>query len=132
VLGPTQSPAVDLHTQSKLLIPVIANALQSALEVEHAANELADRYEEINLLYTISEILGRTVALEEATARILTEISETVGARKAAVLVHDATANSLIAVAVLGAPAESMHPIPVDDTESVSARVFRSAHPLLL
>ena len=40
---------------------VVAQYLQSALEVEHAANELAERYEEINLLYTISEILGRTV-----------------------------------------------------------------------
>ena len=45
--------------------------LQNALEVEHAANELAERYEEINLLYTISEILGRTVSLEEAAATIL-------------------------------------------------------------
>ena len=132
VIGPAQSPSVDLQAQTQFLIPVLANVLQSALEVEHAANELADRYEEINLLYTISEILGRTVALEEATARILTEISETVGARKAAVLVHDATANSLVAVAVLGAPADSMHPIPIDDPQSVSTRVFRTAHPLIL
>ncbi|HMC56744.1 MAG TPA: SpoIIE family protein phosphatase, partial [Gemmatimonadaceae bacterium] len=132
ILGPAQSPSVDLQSQSQFLTTVLANVLQSGLEVEHAANELADRYEEINLLYTISEILGRTVALEEATARILTEISETVGARKAAVLVHDATANSLIAVAILGAPADSMHAIPIDDPASVSSRVFRTAHPLIL
>ena len=68
-------------------MPVVTQFTQAALEVEHAATELAERYEEINLLYTISEILGRTVALEEATSRILSEISETVGARKAAVLV---------------------------------------------
>ena len=58
-------------------------------EVEHAANELAERYEEINLLYSISEILGRTVSLEEGAATILREVSETVGARRAAILVHD-------------------------------------------
>ena len=45
--------------------------LQASLEVEHAANELAERYEEINLLYTTSEILGRTVSLREAAATIL-------------------------------------------------------------
>jgi len=132
VIGPAHSSSIDLTTQSRFLLPVVATVLQSALEVEHAANELADRYEEINLLYTISEILGRTVSLEEATARILTEISETVGARKAAVLVHDATANSLVAVAVLGAPPESMQQIPVDDPACVSARVYRTAHPLIL
>ncbi|HJQ20985.1 MAG TPA: GAF domain-containing SpoIIE family protein phosphatase [Gemmatimonadaceae bacterium] len=132
VIGPTQSPATDLRKQFDFLLPVVAHVLQSALEVEHAANELAERYEEINLLYTISEILGRTVALEEATARILTEISETVGARKAAVLVHDPIAKSLVAVAVLGAPAQSVGPIPVDDEASVSARVFRTCHPLII
>ena len=69
------------------LLPVVTQYLQSALEVEHAANELAERYEEINLLYTISEILGRTVALDEAAKTILIEVSETVGARRASVLV---------------------------------------------
>ena len=66
--------------------------LQASLEVEHAANELAERYEEINLLYTTSEILGRTVSLEEAATTILHEISETVGARRASILVHEPVA----------------------------------------
>ena len=77
----------DLHGFSSFLLPVVTQYLQSALEVEHAANELAERYEEINLLYTISEILGRTVALDEAAQTILIEVSETVGARRASVLV---------------------------------------------
>lgn len=132
VIGPAKSPSVDLTAHAAFLLPIVAHVLQSALEVEHAANELAERYEEINLLYTISEILGRTVALEEATGRILIEISETVGARKAAVLVHDATSRALLPVAVLGAPTESVPAIPVDDPNSVSARVFRTAHPLIV
>src|SRR5438477_5652788 len=45
----------------KLLMPVVEQFMRSSLEVEHAAMELAERYEEINLLYTIGEILGRTV-----------------------------------------------------------------------
>ena len=132
VTGPCVVPTVRLESQLEFLLPVIGQFLQSALEVEHAANELAERYEEINLLYTTSEILGRTVALEEATGRILTEISETVGARKAAVLVHDATARSLIAVAALGVTPESVPAIPVDDEGSVSARVFRTCHAMIV
>ena len=88
--------------------------------------------EEINLLYTISEILGRTVALEEAAQRILTEISETVGARKAVMLVHDATNRQLNAVATLGVPLDKVSSISVDDSDSVSARVFRTSHPLIV
>jgi sigma-B regulation protein RsbU (phosphoserine phosphatase) len=74
---------VPLTGYLKFLLPVVGQYLQAALEVEHAANELAERYEEINLLYTISEILGRAVTLDETAATILKEVSETVGARRA-------------------------------------------------
>jgi sigma-B regulation protein RsbU (phosphoserine phosphatase) len=132
VIGPCQNPTIRLDTQLQFLLPVVAQFLQSALEVEHAANELAERYEEINLLYTISEILGRTVSLEEATGRILKEISETVGARKAAVFVYDATAQSLVAVAALGVAPETVPTISLSDENSVSARVFRTSHSAIL
>ena len=133
VVGPAAgaTPFASLETHLRFLLPLVGGFLQSTLEVEHAANELAERYEEINLLYTISEILGRTVSLEEATGRILTEISETVGARKAAVLVHDVTSASLVAVAALGVPASEVPPIALDDN-SVSAEVFRSCHPMIV
>jgi len=131
-LGPCPRPEVDLRDFTRFLLPVVTQYLQSALEVEHAANELAERYEEINLLYTISEILGRTVALDEATKTILKEVSETVGARRASVLVHDRATNTLRAVAALGVDLASVPPISVDDPCSVSARVFRSQHPMLM
>jgi sigma-B regulation protein RsbU (phosphoserine phosphatase) len=130
-LGPCPEREVELHSFMGFLLPVVTQYLQSALEVEHAANELAERYEEINLLYTISEILGRTVALDEATKRILSEVSETVGARKATVLVHDRATNTLRAVAALGTELSGVPAINVDDTCSVSARVFRTQHPML-
>ena len=78
---PRRPAAAALETLLRFLAARRLAILQTALEVEHAASELAERYEEINLLYTISEILGRTVALEEAARTILHEISETVGAR---------------------------------------------------
>jgi len=130
-LGPCPRPEVNLNDFLRFLLPVVTQYLQSALEVEHAANELAERYEEINLLYTISEILGRTVALDEATKTLLKEVSETVGARKASVLVHDRATNTLYAVAALGVDLATVAPISVDDPCSVSARVFRTQHPVL-
>jgi phosphoserine phosphatase RsbU/P len=129
VVGPSPSSRAALETHLRFLLPVVSHFLQASLEVEHAAGELAERYEEINLLYTIGEILGRTVALEEAAHTILTEICETVGARRATVLVHDAPSRELRVVAALGARPASLPSIRVDDECSITARVFRTMYP---
>lgn len=131
-LGPSRAPTEQLHAYAAFLAPVIAHFYQSALEVEHAAWELAERYEEINLLYTTSEILGRTVSLEEAATRILREICETVGARRAAILVHDRVTDTLQVVTALGFAAEDAIPIASGDPSAVSARVFREQRALLV
>jgi sigma-B regulation protein RsbU (phosphoserine phosphatase) len=116
-----------------VLTPVLAQMLQSQWESRHAADELMERYEEINLLYSISEILGRTVTLEEAARTILLEVSDTVGADYGSLLVHDASAGLLRPVTTLrGAGASEPTPIPIDDPISVSARVFRTRHALLV
>ena len=127
-IGPCNAPTEQLDAYRRFLLPVVTQYLQSALEVEHAATELAERYEEINLLYTISEILGRAVTLEETAATILEEISATVGARRASILVHDRVTDTLQVVAALGLVAADAPPIAVDDKQSVSALVFREQH----
>src|SRR5688572_27527785 len=110
-LGPCANRVAPSSAWLKFLLPVVTHYLQASLEVEHAANELAERYEEINLLYTTSEILGRTVSLAEAARTILHEISETVGARRASILVHDAVSDTLQVVTALGDSASAVPPI---------------------
>lgn len=130
------APCDDDHAAGenhlKLLLPFVAQLLRGAQEVEHAALELAERYEEINLLYTIGEILGRTVTLEDAATTILTEISETVGARHASILVHEPATNMLHVVAAIGTDAANAPAIGVDDPDCVSSRVFRTHHPVIV
>jgi phosphoserine phosphatase RsbU/P len=130
-VGPCDSAETSLESLFDFLLPVVTQYIQSGLEVEHAANELAERYEEINLLYSISEILGRAVTLDETARTILAEISGTVGARRGAILVYDRAADMLNPVAVLGADIASVKPIPLIDTASVSARVFGQQHAIL-
>ena len=125
---PTDFP---LEEHLAFILPICSQYLQSALEVEHAANELAERYEEINLLYTISEILGRTVALEETAGQILTEISDTVGARRAVILLHERATDTLHAIAAIGTDVKDIPIIDVSDDRTVSSRVFRQLHPML-
>jgi sigma-B regulation protein RsbU (phosphoserine phosphatase) len=129
-IAPCEGNSASIDNHLRMLLPVVSQILRGAQEVEHAALELAERYEEINLLYTIGEILGRTVTLEEAASTILTEISETVGARHGSILVHEPSLNILQVVAAIGADTKDAPPIPVDDPDSVSARVFRTQHPL--
>ncbi|HEX7980424.1 MAG TPA: GAF domain-containing SpoIIE family protein phosphatase [Gemmatimonadaceae bacterium] len=131
VLGPCPIERREIDSYLKFLRPVVAQYLQNTLEVEHAANELAERYEEINLLYSISEILGRTVSLDEAAATILREVSETVGARRASILVHDPEAHALDVIARLGGEEVATAPISLDDECSVSAHVFRTLHSII-
>jgi len=120
------APGATPHNYVKFLLPVVAQYLQSALEVEHAANELAERYEEINLLYTISEILGRTVNLDETARTILKEVSETVGARRGSILVHDRVTDTLQVIAMLPSSTSVASPIAIADEKSASAGVFRT------
>lgn len=89
------------------------------------ASELAERYEEIELLYTISEVLGRTIRLDEAARRIAEEVSRVVGARRASILVFDDREHVLRPVAGFGIDVTNFAPIPVDDPLSVAAQVFR-------
>ena len=122
-VGPCTGQRTEPAACLEFLLPIVGHFFQSALEVEHAAYELAERYEEINLLYTTSEILGRTVSLEETAARILEEICETVGARRAAILVHDRVTDTLQVVTALGFEAADAPPIGTQDPAAVSAKV---------
>lgn len=124
-LGPDRSDRRTRPRRAKAAAAVVSNALESEREAGQVAAELAARYEEIDLLYSISEILGRTVDLAEAARRIVREVSEVVGSRRASLMVHDEAAGVLRVVARRGFELESLEPVPVDDECSIAARVFR-------
>lgn len=105
--------------------PLLSQLLGAEKDTLKLAQQLADRYEEIELLYTISETLGRTIGLSEAARTIVREVSTVVGARRASILVHDPDRNVLLPVAGWGIDVAQFDPIPVDDPCSIAARVFR-------
>jgi phosphoserine phosphatase RsbU/P len=107
------------------LAQIVGAVLSAERDAAQVAAELSERYEEIDLIYTISEILGHTIRLDEAAERILREVSTVVGARRATLLVHDPEAHLLRIVAARGMLPDDVEPIEVDDMCSVAARVFR-------
>lgn len=106
-------------------LPALAAILDSERHRGYLAEELSSRYEEIDLLYAISEILGQTVRLEEATQTIVREVSTVVGARRASIMVYDETAGVLRTVAARGFGVEGLAPVSLDDQHSIAARVYR-------
>ncbi|TVP75513.1 MAG: GAF domain-containing protein [Gemmatimonadales bacterium] len=117
----------------------IANVLRSTLErlyenaeeIRFFTYEMSDRYEEINLLYSISETLGSLLGLDDAARLILQEVCDVVGARRGSLWVFDAPDRSLRLVASVGEHGLE-GPLEVEDGNAVTAQVFREGRPLIL
>ncbi len=113
------------------VLPALALVLDAARERALLSAELASRYEEIDLLYAISEILGRTVGLDEAAQTIVREVSGVVGARRASIMVLDDSGTVLRTVAERGFTTDGGASVSIDDECSIAARVFRDRRILL-
>ncbi|HUL70349.1 MAG TPA: SpoIIE family protein phosphatase [Gemmatimonadales bacterium] len=114
-----------LAERSTRLLPIFVALFAAERETAEVTEELASRYEEIDLLYAISEILGQTVQLEEAAQTILREVSSVVRARRASIMVFDDQIGVLRTVAARGFDARGLDPVKKDDQGSVAARAFR-------
>ena len=107
------------------LAPILGQLLSAEVDTLRLAEDLADRLEEIELLYSISEVLGHTIRLEEAAQKILREVSNVVGAHRSSIMVVDESGLMLRPVAGFGIDFTKLTPVPVDDPGSIAARVFR-------
>lgn len=113
------------RVNARALAKTVAALLEAEEETKAVAAELSARYEEIDLIYTISEVLGHTIRLSDAASRILREVSDVVGARRATLLAVDEGGKVLRIVAAQGMNPSEAEPIEVDDPSSIAARVFR-------
>jgi sigma-B regulation protein RsbU (phosphoserine phosphatase) len=115
----------ELPAAAAALLPLVGALLEAERQRAFLSEELTSRYEEIDLLYAISEILGQTVQLEEATQTIAREVSTVVGARRASIMVFDEVTGMLRTVAARGFGVDGLAPVRVDDECSIAARVYR-------
>jgi sigma-B regulation protein RsbU (phosphoserine phosphatase) len=111
----------------------LAHTLQQMLgyerEARSAARELTERYEEINLLYFISEVLASVLSIPDAAHWILAEVADVLGAKRASLWVYHADGDQLHLAAAVGEDGLK-GPIAVGDPDSATAWVFRSKEPL--
>jgi sigma-B regulation protein RsbU (phosphoserine phosphatase) len=105
--------------------PLLSQLLGGERESLRLAQELAERYAEIELLYTISETLGRARRLDAAAEKIVRDIGEVFGCRRTSILVYEPEASVLRPIAGWGVEVRGFPPVAIDDPTSVAAQVFR-------
>jgi sigma-B regulation protein RsbU (phosphoserine phosphatase) len=121
----------EARTAARFLARVLRRTLRYDDEIRSFSREVAERYEEITLLYSISEILGSIISLEEASETILAEVTGILGARRAALWVCEEDGQRLRLAAAVGGDG-AQEPISVDDDCSVTAAVYRDGRPVIL
>jgi adenylate cyclase len=86
--GPLPSP-----DQTRAILTALRSSIESviqvALERRATAREALDRYQEINLLYSLGDTLATCLDVKELPQRVLTEASQIIHARQGAVLLYD-------------------------------------------
>ena len=120
-----EGPLADLVTQ------LVERAFEFSQEVRFFTYELSERYEEINLLYSISETLGSLLSLEEAAKVIVGEVCDVLGAKRGSLWVYESNTELLELVAAVGND-DPNGKVPASDPEAVVAKVFRNGRPFIV
>lgn len=123
----------DADALVERLVPVTRRLVR---ERDGATNELVDRYEEINLLYAIGELLGGTPSVESVADTLLRELAITVGATRAVFLLTRrestsvravTTAAALVPIAALGIELGAYPTVSLDHESHIATRAYHGA-----
>ena len=116
---------------ASVLRSVLERTYDSVQEIRFFAYELSERYEEINLLYSISETLGSILGLEDAARVILGEVCDVLGALRGSLWVFDSGSDALCLTAAVGEE-ERVGPIADRDPDAITAQVFRNERSMIV
>lgn len=127
VLSARDAPLASI---SEALTPVVVQGFEYTREIDFFTYELSERFEEINLLYSISETLGSTLDMDSGAATILGEVRDVMGAKRGSLWVHDAIDDALHLAAEVGDDGRS-GPLLPDDPDTITSMVFREGRSII-
>ena len=113
-----------------VLGPALDRIFESSREIQFFTDELSERFEEINLLYSISETLGSTLDIDHGARKILGEVRDVMGAKRGSLWVYDAEEDELHLAAAVGSEGRS-GPLATDHPDAVTSRVFREGQAII-
>jgi len=105
-------------------------AFESAREIQFFTSELSERFEEINLLYSISETLGSTLDLDSGARKILAEVRDVLGAKRGSLWVYRSETDHLHLAASVGQDGR-IAPLDPDDPDAITSMVFREGRAII-
>ena len=123
------SPA-SAEDVAEALAPMLQFASQTGRELQQFTYELSERFEEINLLYSISETLGTTLDLVDGAHQILAEVCDVMGAKRGSIWVYRGATSSLYLAAEVGDDGRDL-PVSPDDPDTITAMVFRDGRSII-
>jgi sigma-B regulation protein RsbU (phosphoserine phosphatase) len=112
------------------LTPALDLAFESSREIEFFTSELSERFEEINLLYSISETLGSTLDMDSGARKILAEVRDVMGAKRGSLWVHQAADDELHLAAEVGEDGR-VEPLSPHDPDAITSMVFREGRSII-
>lgn len=115
----------------RFLARLLPTVRRISRERDGATRELAERYEEISLLYTIGEMLGSSTSVDVVAGTILREMAITVGAPRAVFLILDEDRGILEPVATLGIVGTPYERVSVMNPTHIGARALRLAQTMV-
>ena len=137
---PHLGPELQLHVLSArnapveavsvALTPALSQGFEATREIQFFTYELSERFEEINLLYSISETLGSTLDMDSDASMILDEVRDVMGAKRGSLWVHEAHDDALHLAAQVGDDGRA-GPLRADDPDTITAMVFREGRSII-
>jgi len=124
------SPLAPAEAVGAALARALERAFESAREVRYFTAELSERYEEIHLLYSISETLGTILHIDAAARVILREVCDVMGAKRGSLWLYMKGDESLHLMAAVGDEGPE-GPLRTDDPDAVTSAVFREQRPII-
>ncbi len=112
------------------LTALLRLAFEAAREVQFFTSELSERFEEINLLYSISETLGSTLDMDSGARKILAEVRDVLGAKRGSLWVHKSEDDRLHLAAAVGEDGR-VEPLDPDDPDALTSMVFREGRAII-
>ena len=121
----------DAEAVASVLHSVLERTYDFDQEIRFFTYELSERYEEINLLYSISETLGSILRLDDAARVILGEVCDVLGALRGSLWVYDPDHEILHLTASVGEKG-LVGPLSAEDPDAVTAQVFREGRSMIV
>lgn len=118
------------ETVLAVLAPALERSFEAAREFHFFTYELSERFEEINLLYSISETLGATLDIGDGARKILGEVRDVMGAKRGSLWVYEPDGNELHLAAEVGDDGRS-GPLSAAHPDAVTSMVFREGQAII-